>query len=497
MLIARDVYTQADYFPIVFKDGGQRASIVQYEVRSYTDTRNLANIKGYLVTCTQRLVLPNPNPFALGSTNIQSFGNYPGLISNSIAVTDSQNVLGAILLTDYSPRTINAAVSTNKALDSTSATNMTRDYTSGSSVSQTNTFGVSGSAGGSAEGPTGSLGFDASVSTTHDRFQQLAMGGSIDRGTQLSNSDATTIKDWGCVASVDLGAQSPTWTWAQEYPWNIVQLNTWDPTSSYIMLPQYVQDRLYDQKDGILYPPSDLASFGVDFIAKATWFLLPGPAFTGVEPISFVHTLSYAAASHAVTASTPALQATLDVFPSLTHTSKTLDLPLLALDPLATNNGRAGIVGFLPNKFDVAPTANGTIFASTSDTNDLLVRGTGFNGALSTDFTVGAPQMTLYFKVLDNTADLSLSIKHWTDNNTAVQLSIAINGNPPVTKFADAPQTSSGGDNVTTIALRNRDFTSVDYCDWLQPGLNQVVISFSNANAAASPFYQVLAVAIE
>jgi hypothetical protein len=106
--------------------------------------------------------------------------------------------------------------------------------------------------------------------------------------------------------------------------------------------------------------------------------------------------------------------------------------------------------------------------------------------------------MTLYFKVLDSVSNLSLALKHWTQNGTAVQLSVAINGNNAITKFADAPETSSGGDNVTTIALRNRDFTSVDYCDWLVPGLNKVVITFSAITAGSpSSLYQILAAAIE
>lgn len=494
MLIARDVYTQLNTFQIAENNYPFGTSIVQYEVKAYTDTRNLSSVKGYIVTCTQRLIVPNPHAFAPATGAVTSFTDYPAIISSNIAISDPDGMLGTIALIDYSPRTINAAITTNKALDSSAGSSISRDYTSGSSVSQTNSFGVSGSGGGGAEGPTGSLGFEASVSRTQDQFQSQAVGDAVSRGTQLSNSDGTTIKDWGCFAAVDVDDQTPTWTWAQEYPWNILQLNGWSADDA-IALPQFVQDRLYDSTANILYPPSELSLFGVDFIAKATWLLVPAAntAFTGAEPISFVHTLSYGAASHSV--SNGAVQATLTMYGPVTNSPSTLDLPLLALDPLPTRSGNAAVVGFLPNKFDVPPTASGSMFAATSDTNDLLVRGTGFNGALSTDFTVGAPQLTLFFKVLDNTADLGLSIKHWTQNNAAVQLSIAINGNPAIVKFADAPQTSSGGDNVTTIALRNRDFTSVDYCDWLQPGLNRVAIAFSTASA--SPFYQVLAVAIE
>jgi hypothetical protein len=289
--------------------------------------------------------------------------------------------------------------------------------------------------------------------------------------------------------------QSPTWTWGQEYPWNIVQLKGTD-NDGYVELPAYVKDRLYDSTDHILLPPSELAQFGVDFVSTATWLITPSAPFTGVEPISFVHTLIYGAATHELSGGV--LQASLDTYSPISITSATLDLPVLALDPLSLGSSRPAIIGFLANKFDVAPDSTGDTFAITADTNDLLIRGSGFNGALTTDFTVGAPTMTLYFKVLDSVSNLSLALKHWTQNGTAVQLSVVINGNNAITKFADAPETSSGGDNVTTIALRNRDFTSVDYCDWLVPGLNKVVITFSAITAGSpSSLYQILAAAIE
>ena len=496
MLIPRDVYTQVVYPEIEASGIPLGKAIIQYEVRSYFDTRNLTTVKGYLVTCTQRLILPNPTPFEVPVSQVTSFLKYPGLVSAAIAVSDASHTLETISLVNYTPRTVNAAVTANQSIAQGTGTSISKDYTSGSSTSQTNSYSVSGSVGFTGDVPSGSVGADSGQSSTSETSTSQTSGNVSSHDTQLSNSDGTTIKDWGCYATVDLEDQTPTWTWTQEYPWNILYFNgPGASSSSYVQLPQFVQERLYDGT--VVYPPSELSLFGIDVTAKATWHLVPKAPFTGVEPISFVHTLTYSAASHWYDSNSGKLEASLDTYQPVTVTSPTLDLPALALHPLAMRSGRAAIVGFLPNKFDAPPTSASATFAITSDTEDLLVRGSGFTGVLSTDFSHGAVTMGLYFKVLDPTADLSLSIKHWTQNNTAVQLSIAINGNAPFVKFADAPETSSGGDNVTTVALRNRDFTSVDYCDWLQPGLNWIGITFTVANAAPTPYYQVLAVALE
>lgn len=494
MLIARDVYTQVETDAIVSNGAPLGQTIIQYEVRAYDDVRNLGDTRSYLVTCTQRLILPNPTPYAPSAGKVSSYNDYPGLLSNTIAVSDPDKHLSSYQVVDYSPRTLNTAVTTNQNVSQGGESTSTQQFASGSSASQTNSFSRSSSVGFFGDSRTGGATVDRSQSSTFEQFCSRSAGGSVSRSNQLSNSDTTSIKDWGCYACIDMNAQSPTWTWGQEYPWNIIQLKGTDGDGN-VQLPAYVQDRLYDAADQILLPPSDLAQFGVDFTSTATWVLTPSAPFNGLEPVSFVHTLTYGAATHELTGGV--LLASLDTYAPISITSATLDLPVLALDPLSLRDGRPAIVGFLANKFDVAPDS-GSKFAITSDTNDLLIRGEGFDGALTTDFTVANPSMTLYFKVLDNVTNLSLALKHWTQNSTAVQLSVSINGNAAVTKFADAPQTSSGGDNVTTIALRNRDFTSVDYCDWLVPGLNTVMISFC-AITPGNPtsLYQILAAAIE
>ncbi len=75
-------------------------------------------------------------------------------------------------------------------------------------------------------------------------------------------------------------------------------------------------------------------------------------------------------------------------------------------------------------------------------------------------------------------------------------MTIVINGDATITRFVDAAETGSGGDNVLVVVLRNKDFTSVDYCDHLQMGLNTVSISIAPLDGQEKAMYQLLALAV-
>lgn len=492
MLIKRDLYTQVSYNKITSSGVTLGQNIIQYEIKSYVDTRNLKSVQSYIIHCTQRLIFPNPTPYIKGLGPVTNFMNYPAMLSNSISLSDPNGILSDVSVIDYSPRTLNTAVSTSQNQAQSESASVSQQYTSGSSTSQTNSYSVSENVGFFGDLPVGGVSAGYSYSDTTSQFASKSSGKSVDNGTQLSNSSAMTIKDWGSYATLDVGNKSPTWIWGQEYPWNVVLFKATDDSGN-ILLPNFVAQRLWDGE--VLYPPSELSLFGIDFTSKSSWLVTPERPLMGDEVLNFNHTLVYGAGSHSVSAGH--LSANLNLYSPITFSSQALDLPVLALDPLPEQANQAAVVGFVASRFAVAPTEDGSPFTITSDTNDLLVRGKGFNGIFSTDFSKGTVQLTLYFKVLDATTDLSLHIKHWTENNSAVQISIVVNGDSehPMTRFADAPETGSGNDNVMLVALRNRDLASVDYCDLLQPGLNTVTLTATPVSGTQA-FWQILAMAV-
>lgn len=490
MLKLRDLYTQVKTSPIISSGATLGEAIIQYEVRSYTDTRNLGQTRSYILTCTQRLVVPNPSKFSPGAGSVLMYSDYPALITASVAIADPDKVIATQLLLDYFPRTLNTSVVTTLNAAQSSGSSVSQQYTSGSSTAQTNSFGTSASLGFFGEAPTGDLSASMSSATTTEQSVASTQGTSIDTSQQLSNSSSMSVKDWGSYAQVSVATQSVGWVWGQEYPWNVIQFKSLDQSQSSIDLPEFVQQRLVDTGSQV-YPPSELSLFGVDFVSRAAWLITPNTGLTGSETIQLTHTITCGNASHGLNQGQ--FSATLDTVTAQPIQSTTLDLAQLALDPLT--DSLPAVVGFVANRFDVAPTSGGAPFAITSDANDLLVRGSGFTSTLGTDFSAGTAQVTIYFKVTDANRDINLSLKNWIQGSPC-QLAIVINGQATLTRFVDVSETGSGGDNVTVVALRYRDFTSVNYCDYLQMGLNTVSITVTPVGTGEKSSYQLLALAV-
>ena len=503
MLIIRDLYTQVVNTPIDSSGAVPGQTIIQYEVREYTDTRNSTETKSYVVTCTQRLILPNPNPYTPSAGNTLGFREYPALVTNNIAISDPNGVIQDIMLLNYTPRTLNTAVSTNQSSGQSSDLSVSQQYTAGSSTAQTNSYGVSSSVGFFGDAPTGGISASSETSETTERSFSLSDGNAVDHGSQLSNSNSMSIKDWGSYSSINpLGTSSSkfpctslTWVWGQEYPWNVIKLKNTDSNGN-VVLPAYVSQRLYDGTQ--VYPPSELSLFGVDFVCKASWLITPNAGEAQSEEITFNHNLTYGAASHFLAGEALTVNLSTNGEP-FTYSSSVVDLAVLALDPIRSTDRHAAIIGFVLNQFDVPPTPKNSAFSITAEANNLLVRGQGFTGIMTTDFSSPETvQMTAYFKIVDSASDISLSLKHWVLDSTPCTLTIVVNGNSDatITKFVDAPEVGSGGDNVMVIALRKKDFTSVDYCDYLQMGLNTIEITLSPVGSSSTTTYSLLAMAV-
>lgn len=478
---SRDLYTQSVENALAIDSTAIGHTTIQYEVRKYTDTRNLTAINSFLITCTQRISIPNSDTFTPAAEQIAGFYNYPALFTNNIQIVDTNEIIATAALVDFVPKTLNTSVSGTQSQADSSGTTSSQQYSSGSILSQTNSYGVSLEFMGR---PTQSL----SSSSTQEATSSATQANAVDNGTQYSNGSSMTMKDWGSYVQLDSTCSWPTWVWGQEYPWDLIEFRNTD-TNGNVILPEYVVQRLYDGTQ--VYPPSELSLFGVNFVSKASWVVTPKSGLTSSEIISFAHTLTYCTATHKIQDS--ALVATIDTQSPIKISVNSLDLPVLALDPVGVNNGPA-LIGFVPNQFDVAPSSGGA-FAITAESNLMLVRGSGFPSVMTTDFSDGPVQMTLYFKLLESSKNINLSMKHWVNSGGACQIVINVNGTTTLTTYLTATEAGSGGDNVTVIPLRCKDFTSVDYCDFLQYGLNTLTLTItSTSNPAAN--YTLMAMAV-
>ena len=503
MLNVRDLYTKRITAELTSDGNPVGQATVQYEVHRYIDTTNLTETTSYLVTCIQRLTVPNSKHEIPNPSVVQSYALYPALLISKITINNTGNPTDPPptpppLLVDYEPRTLNASV--NTALNSSAGSNAgtSQQYTSGSSYAQTNSHGFRISGGFFGDAPTGDLSYDHSKSATTERSQAETSGTTLDTSSQLGSSSEMSIKDWGSYAQLDVDDPNVSWIWGQEYPWNVLQFNApANGSDSYILLPPFVQQRLLDTSDAknpVLNPPSELSLLGVDFVSQATWLITPTSPTVSGNTISFTHDLTVGQGTHSMVAGdateVTALLRTFDVVPIQ---SGPIELPLYGLDPLSAPS----VLGFVADQFVVAPSPgnNGT-FAIIADANDLLIRGSGFTKIMETDFSLTEPvQMTVYFKVTEPNSDINLSLKNWIVGTVPCQLTIKINDATPLLRYVDAPETSGGSDNITVVALRYKNFTSVNYCDYLKIGLNQVTITIA-PNSTAGSQYQLLAIAV-
>lgn len=494
-----DLYTTRAIVPLMIGDQKIGTLIARCTVHQYVDLHDLSASPSpsYLVEATQRLIIPNQSTFQMMPGPVSSFSNYPALVSNQLELLQGDGSQAPdFSLLDYSPKTLNATVESSLSASATAGTSYSRQQTRGSSTSATNTFGASASVGFQGEMPTGDLSGNYSHSTTTESNKSTSWGSQTNRERQAASSDSMSIKDWGSYAMVDPGYQSLSWLWGQEYPWNVIWFRNTDQ-NSHIVLPDFVKQRLFDGTQ--VYPPSELSQFGIDFVSKASWRVALAPDAT---TISLQHTLQYCVATHAVqgTAVTASMtDLTPDPDQPLRYTTLPIDLPLLALDPITTlNAGNGAVIGFFADRFSTGP-SSGMPFSICSEANNLLVRGQGFSQPMIADLTTGSAELHLSFKITDTVNEYSLFIKHWKLNDEGCVLSVNINGRHTLTKHVDAVEEDGGDNNLTVIGLRNKDYSSVDYHDYLQLGLNTIDITIrasSDTPTSATCGYALHAVAI-
>jgi len=500
-----------------------------------------ANKRVYIVSCTQKVTGYNeaglnynfgaPGAPANGSV---LYNNYPVMLKSTLALKTTAADATSKLV-DYSPQTVNSQVQSSNNVSNATAdqTETTYNSTTGSSLAQSNSYSTNVGLQGNAFAMN--VGHDKSATTSSD--QNSSMGSSSgDSGSEdVSASASMSIKDWGAYASIDPSANSPTWVFGQEYPWDTFTCrapylpggktlaNPNNADQDMLLVPIYMTDRLFSNctsPDLTTLPPSQLSMYGYDFVMKAQWVITITNGADDTVTVS--HSLSGATASHAYDTNGGAegLHVYADKSPTnyiLTEGDLDVELNLgtMGLAPVGAQN----IVGFIPSNFVTPPAPVATVgtapkpFTIFSNANTMLIKdttqytgscpvGAGFWSdprSLNTKVVPDNPlTFTVLFKVTDVTSDYSLHFKHWIFSPEGVQLKIVINGDEAnaLNKTLDAAEGEGAENNLLDLTLRNQNYASVNYCDTLVLGLNSIDVTLT-ANGDDPANYALRAIAIQ
>jgi hypothetical protein len=337
-----------------------------------------------MLKCTQRILLQNTatslSPLIMPKSR-EEYTDYPVLFKAGIRISDIPTTGLKLELLDYSPHTVNTSVqqSTSHADGSQSGTGTSTSNTTGTWNSQSSTYGVTVAAVENFSGVTGSS--EHSTSSGQEQSNTNEKSSSASASRDVSASASMSIKNWGAYAWLDRLSVTPSWVFGQEYPWNAVQCryrraetSTYEGKVLYegkvpMTISTSMANNLYD--GALLYPPSELSLYGLNFVMKATWRIYVD--YDSSTKITIENSIDYYSASHNLSSATCNGKPTyipnvyMDQAPAelwvksedhYVTPSTTLDLNLMALDPIGVNNDLA-IVGFIPNRFIPLPEPSG------------------------------------------------------------------------------------------------------------------------------------------
>ncbi|MEP1327708.1 hypothetical protein [Pseudophaeobacter sp.] len=518
----------------------------------------------YLITCSQKINIIGNYDGGAGLKKEMSYQNYPIIIGPEIKVVGSDRV-SVELLGFAPKTINTSVNTSGTVGDSTGATTArSRSNTTGTTHTDTHSFDVSVTMGvqGSPDGilPSASTtdSYGHSWSTGHDHSTTSGNSQSVDRSRNAADSSSMSIKDWGAYAIVPTDA-AMAWEFVQEFPWNAYVCrqseetknseckggkkgnpiaNHKNPLQTKVVLPSEVANRLYDGT--FLYPPSHLAEFGVSFNTNVRWLVRVPKGCD--QNIAVVQNINYYAGSHCLecvdSKSLPAVYAQkiptqlwLDESNTL---STNLQLDVMALHALGHPN-KSAIIGFSPTKFLQKPVpASGdqlpipfrcssgfenillndiTDYKSLGHATELPAVGFSLKNQLMTaNFNDKCKTLSCRgnFKVIDEIHNYTLHMKHWlTRLNSSgndkpgfrIDLEFSVNGQSVLNKSVEAGEGQGGEDNLLSISLRNLDFISADFHDFLRLGLNQIDVKITidpEENAPISDCaYQIRAFSIE
>jgi hypothetical protein len=468
-------------------------SISRYEVHKRRDVLNQQSLLGYLVLLTQRVIIPTSTPYQPGPNSATSYDNYPAILVNSLNIAVNNGA--QVKLAGLFPKTLNSSVSTSTMANDGTNKSRTDEATSGSSYTNVNTFGVAVTAGIFGGGPVGTLTLDYSHSWEHATMQSGTSA--VEAGTsQETGASATmSIKDWSSFGSLDDSSVNPTWIFGQSYPWDVIQYNQ-SSDGSHINLPSFVLERLRD--GDMVLPPSQLSQFGLDFTMTASWIVDFPNGVTEDETIEISHTTTSYTASHRVSGGTisASLQSPSDT-EQASYNSGSLDMSSYSLIPLnGAGAGNGTAIGFTATPFTYPPSGSDSTFKIVSPANTLQATGSGFDAGMTSTFTTN-PAMTLTFKISDYTEEYALHLMHWIGTASGpVKVAWSVNDKWSGVLYIDSAEGAGGQGNISSIDLRNTDFTSISFHDYLVIGTNRIVLDFSPVDSSGSTEYTLFAVAI-
>lgn len=539
MFKAVDSYTFTVSAPLTARGDAVGTFTASYQVAHYdhVQLRSGAMTAGalrrgsrrYVLSVTQRVTILNQTGTVIGPVQDgTAYADYPALLNVQFVSTLPAGVSWQLL--GYSPQTADTQVQMSGTTGSQSGTTggSSTSRTAGSSTAQTNSYSMN--VGMSGDVPSFGASAETSTTNTTEQSRTSTTESGMSRSNDASTAASISIKDWGAYALVDPETGTPIWTFGQEYPWDAIGCRQPGggqnpaPGSDQVELivPDAMKVRLHD--GSVLYPPSHLSRFGVDFATHAQWIVTVDGA--ELHQIDLQHLLQYSTASHSLTGTGDAagVAVYIDSQPAQLMSpsgvpSATLDLGVLGLDPVGTTAAPA-VVGFAPAKFATppAPAAAGTAptnFAIFANPNTLLVRdttsypqactsGAGFSAdraALTATLMGNCTSLTytVLFKVVDTSADYHMHFKHWKTTAAGVVLTIVVNGDEDtaVTKYVDSAEAAGGEGNLLSVAVRNQDFASEDHCDLLTMGLNSVAATITPMGHVASAGYALRALSVE
>lgn len=472
-------------------------AIIRYEVRKYQNVSNLESKNAYLVSMTQRVLVPNQQAYEPGAQSISSYSDYPALLKSRVEITCPPGM--EMRIKNLFPRTLNANVSITKSSGDSSNTSTSHESTSGSSTTNVNTYDVSTSLGFFGDMPTGSVGFGYSHSTENTTSRSSSTGGSSGSSRSAGDDETMSVKDWCCYSQLDHKTMNPSWVWGQGYPWDVIVYN--QSSGDSVQLPTFVQNRLLTSgtNGDYLLPPSELSLFGIDFTMKASWLFELDDDATFDDSVSISHTTEYFTASHGISAAGDlyAKLQTEDEASKATNPVKIPSLSAVALNPLGLNvNG--GSIGFSAYPFLAPPSTANAQFKIVSPANNLQVTGAGFTSGLTTDFSVST-WLEITFKVADTTTDYSLHLMHWIGAGSgSCELAWKVNNNDNYKGaiLVSAPEGQGGEGNISSVELRNSDYSSISFHDYLVLGTNTIHIDLSKVGGDGACEYTLFAVAV-
>jgi hypothetical protein len=467
---------------------------IEYSIYKRTDVSNLKKVQGYLLLLKQRLRIPNKNNYVPGSSSISGYENYPAIIQNTIDLKINNNA--KIKLTNLFPRTLNSNVTTNSSTQSGSSNAIAHQHTTGSSTSNVNTFGVGLSAGFFGELPLGALSLNYSHSWISGQSKSDTQSDSNSFEKQLGYSNSMSIKDWSAYSNVSNNNQSITWIWGQSYPWDVILYN-YSTEGDNVTLPDFVKERLLS--GDLLLPPSELSLFGLDFTSHAAWLIDFPDGISSDEILTLSHKTTNFTASHEKSEKTlSAKLQSINEASTAMYSSGPLNLSQYSLAPIEISSVE-GIpsIGFKVNEFTYPPKTSSDNFKIVSSKNNLEVMGTGFDSIMTSSFKT-IPVINLYFKIEDTSFDYSLIFIHWLEKGSgSCTLSWTVNGQYVGLINLNRQQNNENAENMDKVSLRNLNYSSCNYHDYLVVGLNHVEIRIEPTGKSTNHLYTLSSISIQ